>query len=65
MLRYQLFPRSVGLTDELDKIIKCFEAVYEQIKSPENTLNSNAVLRHLRQHLETLGFTIEAGKSKA
>jgi hypothetical protein len=64
MLRYQLFPRSVGLTQELQNVILCFEAVYEEIKSPENTLNSDIVLQRLKPHLELLGFTIEAGKSK-
>lgn len=65
MIRYQLFPRSVGLTAELRTVIACFEAVYDKIKSPENTLNSDGVLHHLRPHLEQVGFTIETGKSKA
>ena len=64
MLRYQLFPRSVGLTDELQRVIRCFETVYNLIKSPDNTLNSNGVLQHLRPHLEQLGFRIETGKSR-
>jgi hypothetical protein len=64
MLRYQLFPRSVGLTDELRSVIDCFERVYDQIKSPENTLNSDGVLQHLRPHLEEIGFAVEVGKSK-
>ncbi len=64
MLRYQLFPRSVGLSDELRAVIDCFVTVYDQIKSPENTLNSDGVLHHLRPHLEQLAFRIETGKSK-
>jgi hypothetical protein len=64
MLRYQLFPRSVGLTDELSRVITCFESVYDQIKSSEQTLNSDGVLRFLRTHLEQIGFRIETGKSK-
>jgi len=63
-LRYQLFPRSVGITDELRGIVKCFEAVYDNIRSPNNTLSSDGVLRFLRPQLEGIGFTIEAGKSK-
>lgn len=64
MLRYQLFPRSVGITDDLRAVVGCFEAVYDNIKSPENKLNSDGVLRFLRPQLEALGFKIEAGKSK-
>ncbi len=64
MLQYQLFPRSVGLTDELSRIILCFEAVYEHIKSPDNTLNSDGVLQFLRPHLEQIGFRVETGKTK-
>lgn len=64
MLRYQLFPRSVGITEELQNVVKCFEAVYDSIKSPDNTLNSDGVLRFLRPHLETIGFTVEIGKSR-
>jgi hypothetical protein len=64
MLRYQLFPRSVGLTPELHGVIACFEAVYDAIRSPENTLNSDGVLQRLKSHLEAIGFKIEAGKAK-
>jgi hypothetical protein len=64
MLRYQLFPRSVGISEELRTVIACFEAVYDKIDSSENTLNSDGVLHHLRPHLEQVGFTIERGKSK-
>jgi hypothetical protein len=64
MLRYQLFPRSVGLSDHLHQVIQCFELVYEEIKSPEKNLNSDGVLAHLRPHLEQIGFKVESGKSK-
>ena len=64
-LRYQLFPRSVGLTDELENIIRVFEVAHSQIKSPENKLSSDGVLRLVRPGLEDLGFRIETGKTKA
>lgn len=64
MLQFQLFPRSVGLTCELKAIVGCFSDVYEAIKSPDNTLNSDGVLKHLRPGLEMLGFQVEGGKSK-
>lgn len=64
MLKYQLFPRSVGITNSLIQIINCFEQAYEQIKSPDNTLKSNEVLDVLRPYLESIGFTVEKGKAK-
>lgn len=64
MLKYQLFPRSQGLTEKLRDVIKCFERTYVQIKSPENELKSNEVLDLLRPYLEHIGFTIETGKAK-
>jgi hypothetical protein len=63
-LRYQLFPRSVGLTVELKSVIDAFEAVHAQIRSPENTLNSDGVLQLVRPGLESLAFRIETGKTK-
>ena len=64
VVKYQLFPRSIGITEQIEQVIECFEQVYNQIKSPENKLNSNEVLGILRPHLEQIGFTIEAGKAK-
>lgn len=64
MLRYQLFPRSVGLSDEMREIISCFEIGYDRINSKDKKLNSDGVLQILRPHLEKAGFTIETGKSK-
>ena len=64
MLNYQFFPRSVGITDEIQSVIQCFEQSYEQIKSPDNELKSNEVLDILRPHLEGINFIVETGKSK-
>ena len=64
VLKYQLFPRSQGTTEQIENVIECFERTYDQIKSPENALNSNEVLDILRPHLEQIGFTIETGKAK-
>ena len=64
MLRYQLFPRSVGITEQIQEVIKCFELVYEKIKSPENELKSDEVLQILRPRLENIEFTIEKGKAR-
>ena len=64
MVKYQLFPRSVGISKEIRRVIECFEQTYDHIKSPENTLNSNEVLEILRPHLEHIGFKVETGKAK-
>lgn len=65
MLRYQLFPRSVGLTLEIQKIIQCFESVYEQIDASKNTLISDEVLKILRPYLEELNYDVERGKARS
>lgn len=62
-LVYQLFPRSFGITDEIRNVISCFEKHYDEIKSPENNLNSDGVLRIIADDLELLNFKVE--KSKA
>ena len=64
MLKYQLFPRSVGLTKQIEQVIECFELVYDEIKSPENELKSDEVLQILRPRLENIEFTIEKGKAR-
>lgn len=64
-LRFQLFPRSVGITKELEAIVKCFEKVHENIKSSEQNLSSDGVLKILRPHLEAIGCRVETGKSKS
>ncbi len=64
MLRYQLFPRSVGITKQIQQVIECFDLTYDEIKSPENQLKSNEVLDILRPHLENIEFTVETGKAR-
>jgi hypothetical protein len=64
MLKYQLFPRSFGITPEVVAVINCFEKHYDKIKSPENVLNSDSVLKIIRQSLETINFKVEISKSQ-
>lgn len=64
MIKYQFFPRSVGISEEIQKIVDCFIKVESQIKSPENTLPSNQVLSILRPHLIEIGMIVEEGKTK-
>jgi hypothetical protein len=58
-LLYQLFPRSFGITPEIEAVIDCFKKNYEQIKSPENNLSSNDVLKSITGDLENLNFQVE------
>lgn len=64
MLKYQLFPRSFSLLPEIKDVIDCFENNYDRIKSPENKLNSNDVLKILRPSLEKIDFKVESGKTQ-
>ncbi len=64
MLQYQLFPRSFGITPEIEDVIKCFYNNYEKIKSPENNLSSDGVLRAITNDLQTIRFRVEKSKAK-
>ncbi|MCG9126902.1 hypothetical protein JT359_04805 [Candidatus Poribacteria bacterium] len=64
MLKYQLFPRSIGITNQIQDVIGCFEATYDKIESPKNELKSDEVLNLLRPFLEKADFTVETWKSK-
>ena len=64
MIRYQFFPRSVGINEQIQKIIDCFKAVDDQICSPEHTLSSNEVLTILRKMLLAVPMQVERGKTK-
>ncbi len=65
MIRFQFFPRSQGITQNMSLIINCFENEIEKIKSPEFNLSSNEVLEVVRKNLENIGFNCETGKSAA
>ena len=64
MLQYQLFPRSFGITSEVEAVIKWFHNNYEKIKSPENNLNSDDVLKAISADLKHLNFKVEQSKAK-
>ena len=63
MLRYQLFPRSFGISKEILEIINCFEIHYDKIKSPENDLSSDGVLKMLSKDLENINYSVELSKA--
>lgn len=62
MLKFQFFPRSIGLNAEAKRIIDCFEEVYAFIDSSKHKLNSDGVLKQLKPHLEGIGYIVEKGK---
>ena len=62
MINYQFFPRSRGVTKEIDAIINCFKTV-DASKEREH-LKSNEMLSLLRPFLEELGFRVEQGKKE-
>ncbi len=64
MIRYQFFPRSVGITEQIEQIVTCFNNVYDQIKSPDNNLTSNEVLAILKENLILAGMKVEGGKKR-
>ena len=63
-LRYQLFPRSFGITEEIRAVISCFEKNYKQIESPKNDLTSDGVLKIIAGDLKAIGFKVEESKAK-
>jgi len=49
----------------LKQIVKCFEDIEPQIRSPDHQLPSNGVLELLRTHLELIEIKVEQVKTKA
>lgn len=64
MIQFQFFPRSNGVSAEVEAIVKCFEAGSDNISSDNCNLTSNEVLNILKPYLENIGFKCETGKSK-
>lgn len=62
--RYQLFPRSFGVTDGILEVINCFEKNHVHIDSTKFDYKSNAVLEIVRKDLENIGFKIEKSKKE-
>lgn len=62
-MQYQQFPRSRGITKELQDVVHAFEKIASKISSDKNTLTSNEVLAHLCPHLTAIGYKVETGKS--
>ena len=61
MINYQFFPRSHGVTKEIEAIIDCFKKIEPTLEDGQHRV-SNDVLALLRPHLESIGFDVEKGK---
>ena len=48
----------------MSRIVNCFVNANDKITSDNNDLTSNEVLAVLRPYFESIGFTVECGKSK-
>ena len=64
MIQSQFYPRSIGLTKPISRIVDCFKLVDSSICSPTNNLSSDGVLAFLRPFLEKEGFLVELGKGR-
>jgi hypothetical protein len=64
-IRWQLFPRFLIPPKHVQELVRAFETVVDSIGTPKNQLSSNAVLKALQPHLETIGFEVESGKGQA
>lgn len=62
-IKYQFFPRSQGINDDIRKIINCFTNVEEQINSEKFNLKSNEVLSKLQPYLLDLDYKVEISKA--
>lgn len=64
MIKYQFFPRSQGITLEINEVVDCFVKASKMIESETHTYNSNRVLNELCPYLEKINFKVEKGKRK-
>lgn len=64
MIKFQFFPRSIGITSNINQVIQCFKCVETEIDSMTSNLKSNEVLKLIQPHLEKLCYRVELGKGK-
>jgi len=62
MIKYQFFPRSNSISEDIEAIIDCFNKNYEKITSDNKKYTSNQVLEILRKDLSEYKFRVEVGK---
>ena len=63
-LRFQFFPRSIAVLENIGLVIDCFQRNFEKISSHTQKFSSNQVLNILRKDLSEKSFTVETGKKE-
>lgn len=63
MIKFQFFPRSRGVTKEIEQIIDCFKMIDND--RTKDHLKSNEMLSLLKPYLEEIGFQVEQGKKES
>ncbi len=63
MVNWQFYPKSKRITSDLENVIEVFRKHLNLIKSPDNSLSSNEVLKIMTEDLEVLNYQVENGKS--
>lgn len=63
MINFQFFPRSHGVTPEIQAVIDCFKKIESTLDDGKHRV-SNDVLALLRPHLEQCGYNVEKGKGR-
>ena len=63
MINFQFFPRSHGVTSEIQAVINCFKKIEPMLNDGTHRV-SNDVLALLRPHLEACGYNVEKGKGR-
>ncbi len=64
-ISYQFFPRSHGITYEMQQIVDCFIEVEDLIRSDTFNLKSDEVLEAVRGGFKRLNYKVETSKAKA
>lgn len=64
MLKYQFFPRSIAVTQDIATVIECFQRNFEKIDSSNRNYSSNQVLEILRKDLSEQSIRVETGKKE-
>ena len=63
-IQFQYFPKNTKISKDLYDIVEVFRKKYNIICSPQNELDSNAVLDVISEELTKLGFVIEKSRKR-